>query len=153
MRNTHWINNAYLALVLLSAPSALWVAFEIYGLTLFGPQMLFYSIMHTAPVLVAAIFISVIFFLVLLLVNITLVAFPNLLLKVTVSNGVIKFFFLFQVIHIAALVAYEFWAHIPVLRVITATLGLVFVFYVLKAVNKHVIPDKRVVKTDTESTV
>jgi hypothetical protein len=38
--------NAFLAL-----PGFLWAAFETYGLTLRGSQMLFFSIAHTRPLL------------------------------------------------------------------------------------------------------
>jgi hypothetical protein len=42
----------------LALPGGLWEAFELYGLTLRGTQMLFFSISHTMPFLLLAIFLS-----------------------------------------------------------------------------------------------
>jgi hypothetical protein len=49
----------YLWSVLLALPGGLWAAFEMYGLTLHGSQMLFFTIAHTMLPLVVAVWLSV----------------------------------------------------------------------------------------------
>jgi len=43
----------------LALPGVLWAAFEMYGLTMSGAQMLFFSIAHTMPFLVLAVWLAV----------------------------------------------------------------------------------------------
>lgn len=39
-------------------PGVVWSAFEMYVLTLAGPQMLFFSIVHTMPIMVVAVLVG-----------------------------------------------------------------------------------------------
>jgi hypothetical protein len=43
----------------LALPGIFWAAFEMYGLTLLAQQMLFFSINHTMPPLILAVFLAV----------------------------------------------------------------------------------------------
>lgn len=138
MEKSRWLNIVYIILMLFAAPSALWVAFEMYGLTLFGSQMLFYSITHAFPAILGVVLLSVIFFLILLLFNAIFVASNKLCSKLNPPKKVITFILVFQVFHVAALLSYEFWASITILRILMALFGLVFVFFVVVAVGKYI---------------
>ena len=55
----HLARSLYRWSVFLAMPGGLWIAFELYGLTLRGPQMLFFTIAHAMPFLLVAMFLSV----------------------------------------------------------------------------------------------
>ena len=153
MKKPRWLNIFYKILMLFAAPSALWVAFEMYGLTLFGSQMLFYSISHAFPGILGVVMFSVIFYLLLLVVNIVFGTFYSLSVKLNPPRNIILFIMSFQLFHVAALITYEFWAHIAVLRIITALFGLAFVFFTVAAAGKYVFAPNKALKTDAESAV
>lgn len=49
----------FLAMLFISLPGIAWQAFEMYGLTIRGSQMLFFSIVHTMPVVALLVFAAV----------------------------------------------------------------------------------------------
>ena len=118
--------------LLIAAPGLLWQAFEMYGLTLGGAQMLFFSIAHTMP-------------LVLILVVLALPAGLLVLVQVTsacvssdgrvrlgISKLAARVLAGFLLAHFVSLSAYDEWSSSGLLRVpiciagilLTATTGI-----------------------------
>ncbi len=111
---------------LLALPGGLWTALEMYGLTMGGPQMLFFSISHTLAPMVLAVFLS--FPTGLLWLAQTLAALAHLAYraKVGVPTPSLAIFAVTLVTHTAALWTYESWSYVPALRVGICSVGLVF---------------------------
>ena len=125
------INWGYKAIILLSLPAALWTALEMYLVTLFNPQMLFYSLSHGLPLFMAIFSLSGIFFLLLMLVNLVLLILNALKFKTGLPIRIVSLIFVFQLIHMWVIFTYEAWSSIPLIRVIVSTIGILLVAYVL----------------------
>ena len=115
----------YKYLLIASAPFFAWTAFEMYGLTVFGPQMLFYSILHTMPILIVIVFLSAMFYLVLFILNIHSKLFSNIK---WLEKSHLMALILMQFLHVTLLVSYDFWAH-SILRIPICIAGLIMLFY------------------------
>ena len=131
MDKTKIINWGYKTIILLSLPAALWMALEMYLVTLFNPQMLFYSLSHGLPVFIAIFSLSGIFFLLLMLVNFVLLILNSLKFNSGLPIRIVSLIFVFQLIHMGAIFTYEMWSSIPLTRIIVSTIGVLFVAYVL----------------------
>ncbi len=124
---------AYLALMLLAAPAMLWTSFEVYGLTLRGEQMLFYSVVHTMPITAMVVFLSVPVFLLWAAVNAGLLAAGGMREAAGVTPRQLRIFLRFQVAHAAALICYETCSGVAALRVIICLIGLWLLWTALTA--------------------
>ncbi len=127
-----WARIAYVLLVLLAAPAMLWTSFEAYGLTLSGPQMLFYSVLHAQPALAIAVFFSIPIFLLWAAVNGALLAAVRLREAAGIAPRELKVYLQFQAAHIVALVFYEAWSAIAVVRVSLCIVGIWLLWRVLE---------------------
>jgi len=110
--------------VLLALPGGLWAAFEMYGLTLFRPQMLFFSIVHTMPLLVWAVLLSVPLGAAWLVQSAIALVFQAYRTRLGLPRRPLVIFVVFIVAHAALLVGYDYWAWIAVLRIPLCLLGL-----------------------------
>ena len=115
----------YKLIVLLAAPSALWSSFELYGLTLAGPQMLFFAISHAFPIF-AALLLSAVCFIVWALFTVAIVLSGSLRKAVGVPLPTSAVLSLFSVAQVAALMSYEQWSHSS-LRLAVCVVGIAFV--------------------------
>ena len=101
-------------LVLLAAPFFFRTAFEMYFLTVMhGPQMLFFSLMHTAgPALLLVLACSGVSFLLLALYSV--IACGRLILRKTTGEHEKTFTWILglQLLHIALLCLYDYWSPI-----------------------------------------
>lgn len=121
MRVVGWVHKV---LLVLAAPVAFWTAFEMYLLTITGPQMLFYSIVHAYPNILAMNYLSAPFFLILAIYNCVLLSL-TLTMSINIMPPIVPgIVLLFQDLHVLALFTYEQWAHSGY-RVFICLLGLV----------------------------
>ncbi len=110
--------------VLLALPGGLWAAFEMYGLTLFRPQMLFFSIVHTMPLMVTAVLLSVPTGAAWLAQAALALVFKAYRTRLGLPRRPLVIFVVFIVAHAAALAGYDTWAWIALLRIPLCLLGL-----------------------------
>ncbi len=115
----------YKFLLVASAPFFVWTSFELYGLTVFGSQMLFYSITHTMPTLVSVILLSVIFYMLLLIVNVLSVFFTKLKI---IDDTLLLIFIFMQVLHALLLFSYDYWAT-TIARIPICIVGLTMLIF------------------------
>lgn len=109
----------------LAFPGILWGALEMYGFTLSGPQMLFFSIAHTMPLLVLAIWLAMPTGAFWLAQSVVALAWPKYRSLVSVS-AVSAATFIFALVSQAVLLAtYEEWSSSEVARTPLCLLGLV----------------------------
>ena len=113
----------FIVCALVAAPGLLWQAFEMYGLTLGGPQMLFFSIVHTMPVAVLVVLLAIPFALALLGQAIASFFLEGYRLKVGLTKNAAGALSLFLAFHALALLAYEAWSS-SILRIPVCILGL-----------------------------
>jgi hypothetical protein len=104
-------------------PGGLWAAFEMYGLTLRGSQMLFFSISHNMLPLVLAVWLSVPMGFAWLAQSIFAAAFPSYRAKLAIPRRALLTFIVAIGFHATALSLYELWA-VTVFRVPICLLGL-----------------------------
>ena len=121
MRVIGWVHKV---LLVLAAPVAFWTSFEMYLLTIAGPQMLGYSVVHAYPTILAMNYFSAPFFLVLAIYNCVLLALILTKLIYIVPPLIPGSVLLFQNLHVLALLTYEHWAH-SWLRVFICLIGLI----------------------------
>lgn len=129
MRN--WLRWAYKGILLLAAPAVFWTSFEMYGLTLTGPQMLFYSITHAYPTILLVVLLSIPFFLLWGLFNIVSLFSSGFRSTVGVSVLLASVFFAFQVAHVFALFLYDSWSYVTSFRIATCVGYLTFLGVVI----------------------
>lgn len=111
--------SAYLAL-----PGGLWAAFELYGLTLRGEQMLFFSISHTMPFLLIAILLCLPFGLAWLIQSLAALFVPSYASAIAVSRRSLLIFASVVAVHATLWFMYETWSAGP-FRVGLCLLGIV----------------------------
>ena len=117
---------------LLAIPGGLWTAFEMYGLTMSEPQMLFFSIAHTLVPMVLAVFLSFPTGLLWLAQTIAALAHPIYRAKVGVPRPSLVIFTVTLSLHAAALWTYDSWSYIPALRVSLCSIGLLLTLVALR---------------------
>ena len=133
----------YKILVASSAISTLWLAFEMFGLTLFGSQMLFFSITHTYSLISIVVLVSSVGFLLLSLVNGVCVLIEPLKLQSKIPARIYRSLFAYQSFIIALLLSYEFWTSAAPIRILVAVIGLAGTLLVCVSVGKYLVsPDK-----------
>jgi hypothetical protein len=106
-------------------PGVLWAAFEMYGLTMFGAQMLFFSIVHTMPPLVLAVWLAVPAGGIWLTQAAVALAWPTYRDLLYLPTAAAATFFLALSVQAALLVHYEVWSSSKVLRVPLCLVGLI----------------------------
>ena len=120
----------------LALPGVLWIAFELYGLTLFGPQMLFFSVAHTMPLVLIAIYLAV------PLGGLWLVQSAAALLSHRYRKAVCLDIYSAQVFMSALaleallLLTYQFWSQQPLARIPLCTIGLVLTALLVRQTYK-----------------
>ena len=118
----------YKLLLLLAAPAAVWTSFEMYGLTLiYGPQMLFYSVVHNSPLIYVVVAISAFIFVLLAVFNLALIFGDRLDLQKFIRKRTIVYILGFQLIHALTLFKYDLWANNSICRPLISTLGLLLI--------------------------
>jgi hypothetical protein len=113
----------YRLVLIMAGPATLWTAFEMYGLTLTGPQMLFFSISHAHPFILTTVFVSSLFFIGLVGMNM-LFLLPKPKRHVRLSSRTIAVILAIQLLHILALLSYEEWSAVNAIRIAVCFLGL-----------------------------
>ncbi len=126
------VRSLYRWCALLALPGGLWTAFEMYGLTISGPQMLFFSIAHTLVPMVLAVFLSFPTGLLWLAQTIAALALPAYRAKVGVPLPSLRIFAVTLSVHTAGLWTYDSWSYIPALRVALCSLGLLLTLVALR---------------------
>ena len=115
----------FVVCLFLALPGVLWQAFEMYGLTLGGAQMLFFSIVHTMPPLVLLVLLAVPSVVVLLIQSVTALFAVQYRSKIGISKSALTVLSVFLVAHSAALLSYDTWSHIQSVRTPICILGIV----------------------------
>jgi hypothetical protein len=116
----------------LALPGFLWAAFEMYGLTLRGSQMLFFSIAHTMPPLVLAVFLSVPTGIAWLAQSAMALVHPAYRARLAIPQRPLVVFVAAIVVHAALLAGYGSWSGNASLRVPLCVLGLVLTGFVVR---------------------
>jgi hypothetical protein len=109
---------------LLALPGGLWTAFEMYGLTLRGPQMLFFSIVHTLPPAVLAVVLSAPMGILWLAQSVLALVHPAYRTRLAIPRLAHAIFVTVIAVQSVLLAEYESWANDAALRVPLCVLGL-----------------------------
>ncbi len=96
-----------------AAPGMCWHALEMYGLTLFGPQMLFFSIAHTMPLAVLLVVLAVPFMLALFVQSAIGLGRPTYRARMGVTKRALLAVVVYFPIHALLLGTYEIWSPTP----------------------------------------
>ena len=107
---------AFKTTAVLALPGLLWQAFEMYGLTLAGPQMLFFSVIHTMPVAIVLVLLAVPCTIVLLGQAVASYFFIRYRDRLGITQRAAVALAIFLSAHLIALLGYEVWSS-SVLRV------------------------------------
>ncbi len=114
---------AYFLCLFTAAPGMCWHALEMYGLTLLGPQMLFFSIAHIMPLAVLFVVLAIPFMLVLFIQSAIALARPTYRERVGIRKRAFLAIVVYFPVHALLLGTYEFWS--PTLfRIPLCLLGL-----------------------------
>jgi len=151
MDKTKIINWGYKTIILLSLPAALWTGLEMYLVTLFSPQMLFYSLSHGLPIFIAIFSFSGIFFMALILVNFILLVLNPFKTNIGLPIRIVSLIIVFQLVHMGLVFTYEAWSSVSVMRVIVSIMGLSFMAYVLLIGFKVLYTPNKSLQPTTES--
>ena len=108
----------------LALPGAIWAAFEMYILTLSGPQMLFFSIAHTLVPLALLVFLSFPLGIVWMVQSVAGVLSPNYAERLQLPKDVLVFFAGVTLLQTAALIGYDEWANSSA-RLVVCVAGIV----------------------------
>jgi len=108
----------------LALPGGLWEAFEMYGLTIGGAQMLFFSVAHTMPFIMLALWLSFPLGAAWLLQSGAALASKNYRERIAVPLRQVFLFAAAVLIHSALLYSYESWSGSAGTRVSVCVLGL-----------------------------
>jgi hypothetical protein len=100
----------FLITVLTAAPGILWQSFEMYGLTLRGEQMLFFSIIHTSPLLVLVVFIAVPLTVLVLGQALAAIFWSGYRARLGVRKGALAALAAFSSVHLVLLFTYGAWS-------------------------------------------
>lgn len=96
----------------------------MYGLTLFAPQMLFFSISHAFPTILLVVLVSALFLVLLVLLNVACAIFSALRTAFTVPYSVLVTALVFQLAHLLALFTYAAWSSLSITRIAISLAGL-----------------------------
>jgi len=113
----------YRAIALVAIPGTLWSAFEMYLLTLQGPQMLFFSIIHTMPLMVILVLVGVLALALWMVQSAVALALPRYGAVLGVTTSALAAFVLLPGLHLALLFWYDGWSSSS-LRIAISLLGL-----------------------------
>ena len=127
--------------VFLAMPGGLWAAFEMYGLTLRGSQMLFFTIAHAMLPLVLAVWLSVPTGVAWLAQSMAAVAHPSYRSKLSIPRRALLVFIVAILFHTAALSWYDGWS-VTVFRVPLCLFGLLLTALTFREVWLEVRPAK-----------
>jgi hypothetical protein len=105
-------------------PGGLWEAFEMYGLTIGGAQMLFFSVAHTMPIILLALWLSFPLGAAWLLQSGAALASKNYRERIAVPRPQAFLFAAAVLIHSALLYSYESWSASAATRLPVCVLGL-----------------------------
>lgn len=131
----------YQASFLIALPGTLWSAFEMYVLTLRGPQMLFFSIVHTSPILSLLVAVGLCALVIVALQSIVAFFLITYRERVRVSRSMVGWVTIFASSHLLLLATYEHWSASDMSRIAVCILGLLVISGLLIACIKlHGIP-------------
>jgi hypothetical protein len=114
----------FIAALLVAAPGLLWQAFEMYGLTLGGAQMLFFSIVHTMPLAVVLVIVALPAGLVVLVQAAVGYLRQDYRERLGMTKPAARTLVMFLVGHFAALVGYGVWAPMDYVRMAICIVGI-----------------------------
>ncbi len=122
----------FLAVVLLALPGYLWSSFEMYGLTLvFGSQMLFFSIVHTSPILVLLVMMGVAFCSVWWILSLVALIVEGYQSRIGAPRAHHIAFLVTIGSHLLMLMFYDEWAS-SLVRILVCLVGIAMVLLTLK---------------------
>lgn len=143
---THWPKWVYRGTLFLAAPSVLWTSLEMYGFSLLGPQMLFYAITHAYPGILAIVLVSVPFFILWGVLNMALAFSPRLRRTSALDHSSVLTFLAFQILHVIALLGYDYWSTIGSVRILVCAIGLALLGFSVWHVFSKIFVLKRLMK-------
>jgi hypothetical protein len=114
----------FLTLLFLTLPGVLWQAFEMYGLTLGGSQMLFFSIVHTMPLVALLVMAAVPLGLVVLMWATFGLLLPPMRNRLDIERTTLVLIVGYLTVHGVFLAAYDVWSN-TIMRVPVCILGIV----------------------------
>jgi hypothetical protein len=123
----------------LALPGGLWAAFEMYGLTLRGSQMLFFTIAHTMLPLIIAVWLSVPLGITWLGQSVVAATTPSYRARIAVPLRALLVFIVAICVHAAALSWYGSWS-VTSLRVPICLVGLLLTALVVREWWREVRP-------------
>lgn len=130
-----WKSRLFVAVLLMSSPFVLESAFEAYGLTLaFGPQMIFFSIVHTGGLLVLLLLASGACLLLASVCGFAVLAVRRLRkTRGTVPSRVVALTTTALSMHAVVIVTYGWWSTLGVARLVSLA-ALVFLTWTVARV-------------------
>jgi len=126
IRQTSIARTFYGWIAIAAIPGILWSAFEMYVLTLGGAQMLFFSVLHTAPVLIVIVLVGLLALVLWAFQSIVALVLADYAAKLTVPATVLIAFILTAIGHLSLLFWYERWSE-SALRIPVCLMGLVII--------------------------
>lgn len=117
-------------------PGTLWSAFEMYVLTLGGAQMLFFSIVHTMPLLVVVVLVGLVSLTLFVIKSATAVLLPAYRAKLAIPRQALGALAGLASLHVALLLSYEVWSSSG-LRIVVCIVGLFSVGLLLALSARH----------------
>lgn len=111
---------------LLATPGLLWAAFEMFGLTLTGPQMLFFSVAHVLPIVLLMIWLAAPLFILWSGLTLAALAMTSTRQALAISIRQAAALLLGQALFGLAFLSYERWSNSP-LRLVVCTVGIAIV--------------------------
>lgn len=120
----------------LAVPGLLWIAFELYGLTLFGPQMLFFSVAHTMPLVLIAIYLAVPLGGLWLLQSAAALLSHRYRKAVCLDTYSAQVFMSALALEALLLLTYQFWSLQPLARIPLCIIGLVLTALLVRQTYK-----------------
>ena len=115
-----WQPRLFLVLLIASAPFVLESAFEVYGLTFaFGPQMIFFSIIHTGGMFVTFLFASGAFLLLSIVCGLALLVVRRFSKKTaTLPSRVVALVTIAFCVHVGLIMTYNWWSPLSLGRLV-----------------------------------
>lgn len=115
--------SAFFLCLFAAAPGMSWQAFEMYGLTLSGPQMLFFSIVHTMPMALIVVMLAGPFMLAVFLQSALALGRPDIRERMGISKPALLAVVIYFPMHALFLGSYDVWSVTP-FRIPLCVLGI-----------------------------
>lgn len=130
--------SAYRGVVWFALPGMLWSAYEMFGLTIGGPQMLFFSAAHGAGLIMLLVALSIIAAPLWLLQSVLAVVLASYSKQLNLPNPALKALVLTVGGHLLLLITYDEWSTLSA-RIWVCMLGLSLTAAMLYYVVRYVL--------------